>query len=480
MAEDAVEEDTIYIYYEGDSGYGFYIYDENNADDVLIYEADGGYTPSEVADFGVSYLIFDELDSEFQTLFADVPHFKQQFLPYTDADEGLTRYSFDSGYVDVDTMFDENAEGNYVYIDGDYVVYDELNTLHDGLQRYSINDRYVFTPTTEITSPSQMDKYSSEIQYWDFENDRVTSDMTLYAHWTKKLTVEYVQMSGQVTYITTKMNEDNTAQVNLVAGEVIGSIETIPLYSGYTFVGWSTSETEYQPWDYENDVFPEGQTVLTLYAYMIEGDYTRITSKTKLAEVANNPAGNYLLVKDLDLGGQIYYNSTPLGFHVQSLVDPTTNSTIVPFTGTFVSMGYSISNYTIVVQNSQKTFMATDGYKTYIGLFPYVQNATIKGLIIENATTEYYTAVNATSVVCELGAAGLIGIALDGSTTVEDVSIEMVFTNSTGNSIDYPVTVGDIYVSGGEYIVITGSTSNIDYSGLTGITTSTFTVQTLS
>ncbi len=474
LGED-VDPDTVeYIYFDGPDGWGFYVYDIGNADHVEIYDATGSYSVADVEAYG-TYMLFSDLTLEEQTLFADVPKYRQDYYPYTEADEGLTRYSFESGYIYFSTMMILDEQGNYV-MDGDnYVAYDSENPAHADLDRYSVDARYVFTSSVTYPTPSDLPRYNADITYWDFENDRVTKDIILIAHWEKKLTVEYVQMSGQITYITQKLTPDNTSSVDLVSGEPIGRLETIPLYAGYTFVGWSTSQTEYLPWDFTNDVFPVGQDTLTLYAYMVEGTYVRVNTAAKLFAIAQNPDLNYLLVANIDLGGQEFVNFSPLGFEVRSSVV----TTVVPFTGEFLSMGYSISNYTIKVQNAQKDINVDAGVIVVMGLFPYVQDATITGLTVENAHILFVTTTTGTNVICEMGAAGIIGTALDGMSYVIDSSVDIDFAVTSPTQVTYPVYIGDIVALGNEFVTITNTTATIDYSLITGITTSTLTVQTL-
>jgi hypothetical protein len=313
-------------------------------------------------------------------------------------------------------------------------------------------------------------KYSAEITYWDFENHRITEDVTLIADWVKKLTVYYdFVQSDQIAEITTKPTPDNTSSTNLVAGETIGRYETIPNIAGYTFVGWSKSETEYDPWDFKTDVFPEGVSELYLYAYMIEGTYTRITSRSGLSAVANNPEGNYVLVNDIDLGGLVYENSSPLGFRVSSNVGAEPKV----FTGEFLSFGNKITNFTLSVKNSQKALTANAGIVVVSALFPYVQDATISGVIVEDMTVLINTKpTTATDVICDIGAAGIVGTALSGATgtIISNVDVDIVFTQATADTVDCPVYVGDVAAIGTEYITITNSTATIDYSAITGIT----------
>ena len=474
MTEEDDPETTEYIFFNGGNGLGFYIYNSEDAAHVEVYELDGGYTPASLSKY-VTYLVFNDLTNTEKDLFADVPRFRQAYYEYTETDEGLTRYNLESGYVYFDTLFVEAVDGEYVLVEGIHEIYDELNPEHQDLDRFKIADRFIFTPSTEIETPNDLDRFNADITYWDFEVDRVTQDMTLVAHWEKKLSVNFIQMSGQVTVVTTKQNATNTAAISLVTGELIGKIETIPTFPGYTFVGWSTSETEYLPWDFNNDVYPAGISELDLYAFMIEGEFTRITTASGLAKVVDNPNGNYLLVNDIDLQGAIFDNATPLGFTLKTAV----NTVNIPFTGEFVSMGYKISNFTLNVKNAQKELLADAGVVIVSALFPYVQNAKITGVIVENAFAVLSTTSTATTVVCSLGASGLVGTALEGTTIITDVHVELTITANSANVIDYPVYVGEVVARGVENTVITESTAVLDYIAITGITTDTLYVQTL-
>jgi hypothetical protein len=471
LPEDAVSSETEYIYFEGGNGYGFYLYDSEDAEHVAVYEdpLQGFYLHSTLTAYN-TYLIFDELTDQQKTLFADLQKYSQEFYEYTEEDAGLNRYSLESNYVYYDNLFELSASGDYVYFEGDYVLYDSDNSEHDDLDRYHLDNRYVFTPSTEVPTPSDLTKYSAEITYWDFENHRITEDVTLIADWVKKLTVYYdFVQSDQIAEITTKPTPDNTSSTNLVAGETIGRYETIPNIAGYTFVGWSKSETEYDPWDFKTDVFPEGVSELYLYAYMIEGTYTRITSRSGLSAVANNPEGNYVLVSDIDLGGLVYENSSPLGFRVSSNVGAEPKV----FTGEFLSFGNKITNFTLSVKNSQKALTANAGIVVVSALFPYVQDATISGVIVEDMTVLINTKpTTATDVICDIGAAGIVGTALSGATgtIISNVDVDIVFTQATADTVDCPVYVGDVAAIGTEYITITNSTATIDYSAITGIT----------
>ena len=106
-------------------------------------------------------------------------------------------------------------------------------------------------------------------------------------------------------------------------------------------------------------------------------------------------------------------------------------------------------------------------------MFPYAQDATITGVVVEDMTIVLNTKPSyPTDVVCDLGAAGIVGTVLSGSTgtIISDVDVDIVFTQATADTVDCPVYVGDIAAVGTEYVTITNSTATIDYSAITGIT----------
>lgn len=461
-----VDQDELeYIYYQGDEGYGYYIYDPDNAEHASVYEQSGSFNYNTASKYGNIYYNYYDLTDEEKEFFSEASRFNAEFRSYTKEDEGLQRYSFESGYAEIDSIMELADNGEYVLIDDDYVLYDANNPNHQGLDRYSIKENYVFTRTATITSPSQLKRYEATFIYWDFEKDRVTKDIILKAHWVKKKTVIFREMTGQETKITTKMNENNSGEVDLVPGEPIGKFNRVPQYTGYTFVGWSKSETEYIPWDFEKDVFPLDSDNLILYAYMIEGTYERITTASELAKVANNPAGNYILCNDIDLDGAIYINKSPLGFTLSK--KPDVQPTV--FTGKFISFGYKISNFTLKVENSSK--LIEDKTAVVSGLFPYVQNATIEGIRVEDVTVQIETVAPRANVIFDLGSGGLVGTALEGNTLIKDCYVDVTFVATSADQLDCDVYVGDVVVRGKEFVTVENTTSDIDYSAIMNITT---------
>lgn len=479
--EEVNENDNInelkYIFFKGSEGLGFYKYDSDNAEHADIYKKNGGFEASKLAYKRPSYLFFKTLSEEDKKLFVEADRYNGSFELYTLGDDLFERYSLNSGYIQAEAMmYNDNEEGLYVYLNDKYELYDAENASHKDLDRYSIHPRYLFTPSEEVYSPSDLTRYSISIKYWDFEKDRVSKDIILKAHWTKKITVEFHQANDQIKTITTKMNDNKTKEVPLVRGETIGKLEAVPLLAGYTFVNWSTSPTEYLPWDFDTDVFPIDTTLLKLYAYMVEGTYTRITSSFDLAKVSIKPDDNYLLCNDIDLKGEVFINESPLGFIVETTLSPLINK----FTGEFLSLGHEISNFTLKVQNKQKSILKDSGITAVLGLFPYVENAKIEGLIVTNVFVQIDNDQSGSNIVCDLGAGGIIGTSLEGNTIVNNISVDITFVKTTSKILESIVYVGDIVGRGIENTTITNSTANIDYTDLTNITTGTLKVQTLN
>ena len=86
--------------------------------------------------------------------------------------------------------------------------------------------------------------------------------------------------------------------------------------------------------------------------------YTGIYNADDLRNMANNLAGKYILMVDLDMTDEAW---TPIGLDASSA-----------FTGTFEGNYYTISNLTINSSNR------------YVGLFGYINGGTVQNLILEN------------------------------------------------------------------------------------------------
>lgn len=466
-----------YVYYESSNGYGLYIYDENDVNHREAYEKiENQFTLEEIQEnigststyYVYEYLEehFAELDevdpksnetyNKYKNILKNASRYTLVISEYTEADAGLDRYNLETGFVEVDAMMEERKNGNYVFLNDEYVLYDPADPDHQGLTRFQIGPRYVFTTNGAIDSPSKMDKYAITIKYWDFEKDVVNEDMILKAHWVKKCTVEFTWINASGNYetrtLTSKVDKnDLTKIIDFTNGQTIGKLSLIPNRPGYTFLGWSKSETEFIPWDFENDVFPMGTDTMKLYGYMIEGTYKVISTAEELRTVAQDPTKNYVLVNDIDLNGQVFRNTSPLGFVFNKAND------VAEFTGEFLGLGYSIKNFKMVVENDN----ATLGHKKVLALFPRTKDAKITDLKVENCVLEIDNSRNNPS---DLGIAALIGEALEGTTVINNVSLEVTYqVVNSSKTLNCKVYVGDVVAVGVENCQIASTTST--YTG---------------
>ncbi len=323
-----------------------------------------------------------EIPEAYADVTAELDRYAYVFAKAEESDVGLDRYAIESGYVSLYTVFVENENGKYVFETPYYVDYDAENEAHAKAQRYSVSDRIVFTPDGDKTNPSYFDRFDATMDYWDFANDTVTEDkcewdgekyvLTLNAHWVKKNTVyfHYDNAANQIDSQWTRLLADNYTAVPIRPGEIIGRKEMIPKNAGQTFVCWSKTQGEYDPWNFETDLFPAGETELHLYAYYIDGTYTRITSASGLASVAKDPAGKYLIANDIDFGGK-ELTASPLGLKADDV-----------FSGEIIAFDKKLTNFTLKLSPSKQQTMDSS-IITSVTLIPQASGAKIIGLEID-------------------------------------------------------------------------------------------------
>ena len=473
-------ESGFYICKETKNIEGKTVIDTSDIDDDMIrsaYEAaykERKYTKSQVDSLAGWHLI-DELADNYKTLFAGLDKYVYTFVEATENDEALDHYELISDYASVYSIFIEDENGPYVLTSDGYELMNGDDD-HDSGERYSINDKYVFTSE----STASMTRYDAMMKYWNFANDTVEAEdcewdgekyvITLYAHWEKKNTVyyHYENGTGQIDESNRRLLSDNITYLSLTPGDIIGKKEIVPAYVGHTFVCWSKTPGEYDPWDFANDVFPEGTSELHLYAYYLEGTYKRITSSGMLTEVGKNPSGKFILATDLDLGGA-EYSSSPLGL---------TSATV--FTGEFLGFDHKISNYTIKLTPNKSQI--DSGEALVAALFPNTCGATIDRLNVE--ATVSVSGLTSKGDDFEMrkdvriDCAALVGHALSesgevsGTTVISDCTAKLTVKPRTSSALvstayRYVFNIGDFVATEGDY-EISNSASSVDITALTG------------
>lgn len=448
--------------------------DENLRDAYRAAYEEKTYTASQLTDIA-GWQKLDEIPKSFAELFADLEKYDYAFAKAEEGDEGLDRYSIESGYASLYSIFVEDEKGGYVF---ESPYYNEYNADENaGGQRYSINDRYVFTAVNGAENPSYLKRYDATMDYWDFENDKVNEEdcewdgekyvLTLNAHWVKKTTVfyHYENALGQVDESFEKLLADNYTSVLLKPGETIGKKETVPKDNGRTFVCWSKTPGEYDPWDFQNEVFPEGESELHLYAYYVDGEYTRIVSASGLSAVGKDPAGKYLLVNDIDFGEKEITGS-PLGL-----------TSAKAFTGEFISFGKKITNFKFKLAPSKQQAMDSS-IVSEGSLFPLTCGAKISGISVEGeAVLSGLKAIGARGGAKKdilFAVSGLIGKAVmssgdaSGVTTVDNCNVKLDIVEKTEGALNsdgynYIVNYGAVsaYSSNGA-IVLNGTDAAVN------------------
>ena len=435
----------------------------------------GAFRASEVETLNGMQLV-DSLPDNVRPLTEGLPRFALSYRQAQEGEEELDHYELRSDYAALTGLFAESPKGEYVLDNGRYRRFDPNDPEMSAMTRLTLVDRYVFNEKSADT-PADLPRFSGAIRYWDFASQTVTEDkctwdgeknvMTLYAHWALKNTVyyHYENGTGQVDESTTRLLADNITYMPLRPGEVIGRKEIVPLYAGHTFVGWSKSQTEYDPWNFENDVFPEGEARLDLYAYYIEGDYVRVFSEKSLASIGADPSGKYLLVEDIDLGGK-EYTSSPLGLADDSV-----------FTGELVSFGKGISNFTLKVSANKRQLNDPD-LVMGAALFPQTSGAVIRGLKVEGEVlfSGMRTAMAGSKAELKFYASGLVGRALDGTATrIEDCGVRLICRGSLeSDNYTYLIALGDLVAYEGGAVQTGGCVSQVE-NELTGAVEITYT-----
>lgn len=80
---------------------------------------------------------------------------------------------------------------------------------------------------------------------WNFEIDRVTGTMTLYAGWKQEQQTEYI--------VTFRPNNGDGNRVLSVPANALIPPQTSPTREGYTFIGWYKDDACTMPWNFDTD-----------------------------------------------------------------------------------------------------------------------------------------------------------------------------------------------------------------------------------
>ena len=109
-------------------------------------------------------------------------------------------------------------------------------------------NEYIPRPETPVKNGYAFIGWYTDTTYttaWNFEVDRVSSHMTLYAGWEAVAPTEYI--------VTFKPNNGGQNSVVVVPAGSLVPRPTMPTMEGYTFIGWYTDDACTNPWNFDTD-----------------------------------------------------------------------------------------------------------------------------------------------------------------------------------------------------------------------------------
>lgn len=98
---------------------------------------------------------------------------------------------------------------------------------------------------------------------WDIINDRVNSDLTLFAIWYQEFVVTFDANGGTFT------NSEKKLEVDTYYGAKLSQAET-PTRSGYEFAAWYKDSKLTEAWNFETDVIESDTTLFAGWTSLIE------------------------------------------------------------------------------------------------------------------------------------------------------------------------------------------------------------------
>ncbi len=205
----------------------------------------------------------------------------------------------------------------------------------------------------------------------------VTGDQTISAQW------------EEVETFTLTFDSQGGTDVDSIEGISAGSTVTLPsppTKEEYAFVEWNTSS------DGSGTEFTTSTTVnedLTIYAQWREANgIIQISTCSGLQNMDQNLSGQYELISNVDCSGVTF---SPVG------------SSSSKFTGSLNGNYFKIQNLTITNSSSVEN----------IGLFGFIENATISKLVMENPSIDAFRYIGSIAGTAKDSTISECGISLD-------------------------------------------------------------------
>lgn len=257
---------------------------------------------------------------------------------------------------------------------------------------------------------------------FDFETEKVTESMTLYAKWGNYYT--YTILDSANDEFISSVKTDNK-------DEPIAMPSKAPTKSGYTFLQYYADKECTTVFDWTKTHEYNDKQNVNVYAGWLEGRYIVASKASDLKTINNNT--NIYLLNDIDCTGQtITMNATE-------------------YSGTIIGNGYTISNMTI-------EYKQVGVGSVNFALFRKIDGATMSNVTFDRiklsvkvgAGTNVYIGVFAT----EIKNATLTNVAITNST------MTVTKDNAFGGNINKSILYSSIVAT--DVTTLTGSNNNIE------------------
>jgi len=291
------------------------------------------------------------------------------------------------------------------------------------------------------------------ITQWDFDQDHIMSNITLYAKWEEVI----VEVFYSVSFVTYTANTIEPYE-NIAAGSLIG-MPTILDKEGYTFEGWYKESDYIHTWQFDVDVVTENITLYAKWtAIEITPEGTPISTPQEFYDlVTKNSADaiyylandidftnfswtyvNYTFTKTLNGNGKAISNISISGGDGSGVISRVKTATIYNLhldriaitssgrAGILIGEvdGTDVYIYDIKITNSSVTGNNANGVGGLIGktkpsYITTLENISLIGIQVTNLST---------------AAGGLIGMTEGGTVTISDIYINDLYVQASNRA----------------------------------------------
>lgn len=245
---------------------------------------------------------------------------------------------------------------------------------------------------------------------WDFNNNKVTENVTLYAKWAQTYQINAYYGENNSIRVLADYSDDST----------IFNAPLASIYNGYTLIDYYYDEALTQKVEFGKAISSyfenQEERTMNLYSKWLKGSYNLISQANQLTRLS--ASANYYLLNDIVCDPNVTYK----GFDT--------------YRGVFEGNGYTISN-----MNVSKSATGA-GVNAKLGLFKTLDGANIKNVTFDNLTVNAVVGIGRPNVA-------LFACEILGNTILDNVTIKNsnLVVTIDGNITENDVKTGTLYCS---------------------------------